>query len=127
METIVAADSTFSGVLEAEHVTIAGQFEGELRASGRVRVTESGRVKGKLAAADIEIGGWFSGELESLRLVFSRSAKAEGRFVAERLRIDEGADVQGAFNETGEEGGEDEERGLSLVEPTPQLPALSAA
>src|SRR5262245_12234374 len=99
METVVAADSVLSGGLEAEHVTIAGEFDGEIRAAGRIRITEGGRCKGKLAASDVEVAGSFNGELECLRLVFGARSKADGRFVAERLRIDEGADVQGAFNQ----------------------------
>lgn len=99
METVVAAGSTLTGFMEAEHVTIDGEFDGEIRATGRVRITERARVKGKLAAGDAEIAGAFVGEIDCLRLVLAASAQAEGRFVAERLRIDEGAQVQGAFNE----------------------------
>ncbi len=57
METAVAAGSTLTGLMEAEHVTIAGEFDGEIRATGRVRISEGARVKGKLAARDAEIAG----------------------------------------------------------------------
>jgi cytoskeletal protein CcmA (bactofilin family) len=112
METVVAAGSVLSGVLEAEHVMIAGAFEGEIRATGRVRITEQGRMKGNLAAGDLEIAGVFDGDLDCLRLVVAASARVEGRFIAERMCIEEGAVIQGAFNP-------EEEKGLTLVEAPP--------
>lgn len=119
METVVAAGSTLAGLLETEQVTIDGTFDGEIRATGLIRITERARVNGKLAARHAEIAGAFIGEIECQHLVFAASAQAEGRFAAERLRIDEGAQVQGAFNE--------EEAALVLVEAGEPAPDLAVA
>jgi cytoskeletal protein CcmA (bactofilin family) len=116
METVVAAGSILSGLLEAEHVRIDGTFDGEIRATGWVRIAETARVKGKLTAGDAEIAGAFVGEIDCLRLVLAASANVEGRFVAERMRIDEGALVQGAINED-----------VPLVPVVPAAPPLEMA
>jgi cytoskeletal protein CcmA (bactofilin family) len=98
-ETILGPKSLVVGRLDGEILTIHGGFDGEIHATGRVRIAEEAHVKGTLRAAQVEIAGEFSGEVRCEHLVLLPSAKAEGRFHATRLRIDEGARVNGPFND----------------------------
>ncbi len=128
MESVVAAGSCLAGLLETEQVTIDGQFDGEIRATGLVRITERARVKGKLVTPSAEIAGAFNGEIDCQRLVFGATAQAEGRFTAVRLRIDEGAQVQAAFNqEPALVLVETAERAQALVEIASPAPDLAVA
>ena len=98
-ETILGPKSLVVGRLEGDMLTIQGGFDGEIQATGRVRIAAEARVKGTLRAAQVEIAGSFVGEVRCDHLVLLPSANAEGRFLAGRLRIDEGARVNGPFNE----------------------------
>ncbi len=98
-ETILGPKSHVEGRLEGEIVTIHGGFDGEIQATGRIRIAAEAHVEGTLRAAQVEIAGEFKGEIHCEHLILVPTARAEGRFHAGRLRIDEGARVNGPFNE----------------------------
>ena len=56
------------GNIEAEDVTIAGYFEGEMACSGLLTIVESGTVKGSVAyvALSVERGGLLDAEIFQL-------------------------------------------------------------
>jgi cytoskeletal protein CcmA (bactofilin family) len=60
-------DGKAFGSIEAENVTIAGYFEGELACSGLLTIAKTGTVKGRLAygALSVELGGAEIFQLES--------------------------------------------------------------
>ena len=67
-------DAKVVGNIEAEDVTIAGYFEGEMACSGLLTIVESGTVKGRVAyvALSVERGGLLDAEifqLESTKLI----------------------------------------------------------
>ena len=61
-------DGKAFGSIEAENVTIAGYFEGELACSGLLTIAKTGTVKGKLAygALSVELGGLLEAEIFQL-------------------------------------------------------------
>ena len=61
-------DAKVIGNIEAEDVTIAGYFEGELACSGLLAIIESGTVKGNVAyvALSVERGGLLDAEIFQL-------------------------------------------------------------
>ena len=61
-------DGKAFGSIEAENVTIAGYFEGELACSGLVAIAKTGTVKGRLAygALSVELGGRLEAEIFQL-------------------------------------------------------------
>ena len=61
-------DAKVVGNIEAEDVTIAGYFEGELACSGLLTIVESGTVKGSVAyvALSVERGGLLDAEIFQL-------------------------------------------------------------
>ena len=67
-------DGKAFGSIEAENVTIAGHFEGELACSGLLTIAKTGTVKGRVAyvALSVERGGLLDAEifqLESTKLI----------------------------------------------------------
>ena len=58
-------DGKAFGIIEAENVTIAGCFEGELVCSGLLAIAEPGIVKGRVAygALSVELGGLLDAEI----------------------------------------------------------------
>jgi cytoskeletal protein CcmA (bactofilin family) len=61
-------DGKTFGSIEAENVTIAGYFEGELACSGLLTIAKTGTVKGRLAygALSVELGGLLEAEIFQL-------------------------------------------------------------
>jgi cytoskeletal protein CcmA (bactofilin family) len=61
-------DGKAFGSIEAENVTIAGYFEGELACSGLLTIANTGTVKGRLAygALSVELGGLLDAEVFQL-------------------------------------------------------------
>ena len=57
-----------AGTIEAENVTIAGHFEGELACSGLLTIAKTGTVKGRVAyvALSVERGGLLDAEIFQL-------------------------------------------------------------
>jgi cytoskeletal protein CcmA (bactofilin family) len=64
--TIAAGGSVSSEVVEARTVTVAGSLEGELTATGAVRLSASARVRGNVrgAAVVMDDGARFTGRLD---------------------------------------------------------------
>ena len=58
-------DGKAFGIIEAENVTIAGYFEGELVCSGLLAIAEPGIVKGRVAygGLSVELGGLLDAEI----------------------------------------------------------------
>ena len=61
-------DGKAFGSIEAENVTIAGYFEGELACSGLLAIAKTGTVQGRLAygALSVERGGLLEAEIFQL-------------------------------------------------------------
>ena len=61
-------DSKAFGSIEAEDVTIAGHFEGELACSGLLTIAKTGMVKGRVAYGTllVELGGVLDAEVFQL-------------------------------------------------------------
>ena len=64
----ILKDAKVVGNIEAEDVTIAGYFEGEMACSGLLTIVESGTVKGSVAyvALSVERGGLLDAEIFQL-------------------------------------------------------------
>ena len=61
-------DGKVFGSIEAENVTIAGYFEGEMACSGLLTITKAGTVKGRVAygTLSVELGGLLDAEVFQL-------------------------------------------------------------
>ena len=65
----VAEGAVVSARVDAEHVTVAGDLNGEILCRGRLQMLPSGRVRGKIATETLVIaeGAYYEGELEMTR------------------------------------------------------------
>jgi cytoskeletal protein CcmA (bactofilin family) len=95
---VLSEEAEFVGRMEGKDLHVLGRFEGELTLSGRLRVGRQARVKAKIQAGSVELNGEFDGEIRAQVLAFGNQARARGVFLADRLSMQEGARVDGAFN-----------------------------
>jgi len=66
LRTVAEGASVTSGAVEAASVTIAGVLEGDVAATGTVRLAAGARVRGNLRGSSVAIddGARFSGRLD---------------------------------------------------------------
>ncbi len=62
----VAEGSKVDAIVDAEHITIAGDLSGEIRCRGRLQVLPSGRLRGRVSTQSLIIneGAIYEGQLE---------------------------------------------------------------
>ena len=96
-ETILAAKASFNGKLECVNITLQGEFRGDLKASGLVRILEGSDVNAKVEANAVEIGGRFQGDVHTESLWLLGPARATGTFRAKKLSVEEGGQLDGNF------------------------------
>jgi cytoskeletal protein CcmA (bactofilin family) len=95
---VLGDGATLKGRVAGKDITILGRFEGTIDVKGTVRIGRQALVKAEVRAQAVEIDGEFEGEIRTSRLSFGETARAKGAFRADRLRIMDGALVDGAMN-----------------------------
>jgi len=94
-ETILAAKASFNGKLAGANITLHGEFRGDLKASGLVRILEGSEVNAQVEANSVEIGGRFEGNVHTESLHLLGPARATGTFRAKKLSVEEGGQLDG--------------------------------
>ena len=94
-ETILAVKASFNGKLDGGNITLQGQFRGDLKATGVVRIMEGSNVNAKVEAKSVEIGGRFQGNVNTELLRLLGPARATGSFRAKKLTVEEGGQLDG--------------------------------
>lgn len=97
-ETVVGAESVFSGRMTGEDLHVLGRFEGDLEVKGVLRIGPQAVVKATVQAAAVEVKGEFEGEIRAQTITFAETARARGIFRMEKITIKEGAVVDGSVN-----------------------------
>lgn len=96
-------------------VRVEGRVEGTIRAKKAVVVGREGVVTGEVYTQDAVIGGTVSGTLVAeSRLELQETSRLEGEIRARRIRLDEGAMVNGNV-----------QMGDHVVAPTPEARAVA--
>ena len=95
--SIIPAGMTLRGKIEgAEELTVAGTVDGEIHLRGTLRLLESGRLRGRVTAWEVVIAGRTEGTvMASDRAEVLSTAHVEGEIRARRLKVAEGALVNG--------------------------------
>ena len=94
--SIIGADVTVRGTLvSSADVTIDGKVDGDIRASGNVTVSESGRIFGNLYAEQATIRGRVEGSVRARKVQLSATCHVVGDIFHARLAIEEGAFFEG--------------------------------
>lgn len=95
--SIIPFGMTLRGKIEgAEELVVAGTVDGEIHLRGTLRLLETGRVRGQVTVWEASIAGRTEGTLmASDRAEVLSTAHVEGEIRARRLKIAEGALVNG--------------------------------
>lgn len=97
MRSTIPAGMTIRGKIEgAEDLTVAGTVDGEIHLRGTLRLLEGGRLRGQVTVWEALIAGRAEGTvMASDRAEVLSTAQIEGEIRARRLKIVEGALVNG--------------------------------
>lgn len=97
INTFIGSGSTVSGDLKiAGFVTIHGDLDGDLEASGKVIVSEHARVKGNIIAKSAIIGGVVEGNITAPDFIqLYGTASVIGNLSTRRLELQDGVLFQG--------------------------------
>ena len=66
----------------------------------RTRVTGTGKVYGNVRARSVTVEGYLNGTIAAVDVILASTAVFTGEIVAERIRIDFGANVEGLLKAT---------------------------
>lgn len=81
-----------------DDVRIAGTIEGKVESKNKVMVTESGLIKGSISSSVADISGKITGDLKIKEsLILRSSAKVDGEISTKKIKIEEGAQIEGDF------------------------------
>jgi cytoskeletal protein CcmA (bactofilin family) len=100
---VLGPNDSLNGTLRTDSgVTIGGAVEGEIFAAGDVIVEASATVVAAIEGRNIDIRGQVKGNVtSSRRLSLSGSGSLHGDASAARLKVDDGATLNGSINMSG--------------------------
>jgi cytoskeletal protein CcmA (bactofilin family) len=98
----IAEGATVAAVVEAEHMTVAGDFNGEIRCRGRLQILPSGRVRATVATGSLVIqeGAIYEGKLEMAGVDRSTPRSLRARSSVAPVSIDAGSSDRPGGNGT---------------------------
>lgn len=76
---IVAVDGEVSADIKAEHISIAGKFDGQIRASGQLGILATGNCSGKVVCntLTVDAGGILNAQVTCIQVEDSSSGAGE--------------------------------------------------
>ena len=93
--TVIAEGLNIAGDVTAEGmVEMHGQIEGELKCTA-LRVSQRGRVKGKIISEDVVVNGIVDGPIYGTNVALESKANVTGNIHHESLSIERGASFDG--------------------------------
>ena len=105
--TVIAEGLNIVGNVSAEGmVEIHGQIEGELNCTS-LRVSDKGRVKGKIVSQDVVVNGIVDGPIHSVDVALESKANVTGDIHHESLSIEKGASFDGRSVQMGKSAKEE--------------------
>ena len=97
-EPVVGPGCRFEGVLTFRgEASIEGEFRGQVRARGTLRVAEGAQVEASVDVDELIVSGEFTGEARAReRIELRPSARVKASLEAPRVRLDEGCLLRGS-------------------------------
>jgi cytoskeletal protein CcmA (bactofilin family) len=93
--TVIAEGLNIAGDVTAEGmVEMHGRIEGELKCTA-LRVSQQGRVKGKIVSEDVVVNGTVDGPIYGVNVSLESKANVTGNIHHESLSIERGATFDG--------------------------------
>ncbi len=102
--SVVGEESLLSGQIVGRDFVVLGRFEGSVQVSGEFRIGQRGYARAQVRSSRVDVEGMFEGEISTGILVLRETARAKGLFRVERLRMHEGAVLNGTVNPSPREG-----------------------
>ncbi len=95
---MISDGTKVNGTLNTQSdIRIAGEFEGEIKAKGKIIISSTGKINGDVDAVDADIAGHLKGEIHvSNKLILRQSALVDGDIYTKSLLVEEGAQINGA-------------------------------
>lgn len=95
--TIIGPDAKFKGDLSFDSAAkLLGQFEGTIKAKGKILVADGASCKAALVAKEVSVEGHIEGNVEaSDRVDIQPNGMITGDIVAARMSMAEGASING--------------------------------
>lgn len=93
--SVISKSLKITGQLEStEDIHIEGEVDGDVRGVA-VKVGHNAKVKGTIAAEEVELAGTVTGKIEARKIVLTNTAHMTGDLIHQDLRIDSGAHMEG--------------------------------
>jgi cytoskeletal protein CcmA (bactofilin family) len=96
--SVVGEESLLSGQVVGQNFVVLGRFEGSVELRGEFRIGQRGYARAQVRSSRVDVEGIFEGEIRAGILVLRETARVKGLFRVERLRMHEGAVLNGAVN-----------------------------
>jgi len=106
---VLGPRDSLTGTLSVDgDVRVEGAVEGEIRASGDIDVESTSTTRARLEGRNVSVRGSVAGDIvASARLSVAGSGSVKGDVQAARLRVDDGASVNGRITmQTAQASGE---------------------
>ena len=109
VDTIIGGKAKFKGeMISSGSISVSGQYEGKITASGEVIIGRGSKMLGDVHAENVVISGKVDGNIQaSQSLEITKSGKVNGNLEGGRIIIEEGAVYRGKVKVAN--GGEKEE------------------
>lgn len=95
---ITESTEVTADIICKDDIRIAGTVEGNVKASKKIIISKEGKIKGKLTSPMADIAGNVNGDIiTSGKLTLRPTAVVNGKIQAEKLSIEDGAQLTGEF------------------------------
>lgn len=95
---ITESTKVTANIICKDDIRIAGTVEGDIETSKKIIISKEGKVKGTLTSPVADIAGKINGDIiTSGKLTLRPTAIVNGKIVAEKLAIEDGAQLTGEF------------------------------
>lgn len=96
-ETVISAGTTFKGTIDTDKpITVEGMFEGEIKSTGIVTVSEGGAIKATVECAELLMHGTGEGSINCTGLVeFGTTGSFVGDVTTRDIVMGAGAKLEG--------------------------------
>lgn len=102
INTLIGENTLFKGEITTQsQIRIDGDVQGDIRTTGQVMVSQSGRVKASITAREVVVGGVVKGDIfASERVAILQSGMVLGRIYSPLLSVEDGGLVEGVCSIT---------------------------
>jgi cytoskeletal protein CcmA (bactofilin family) len=99
VETVIGPSCRVNGTLQTDGgVRVEGRFDGEIRITGNLVITETAKVDADVQAYNVILSGSLKGSITANRIEFPKTGTLSGNLSVNSLVFSEGAYLHGQAN-----------------------------